>query len=178
MATQLGEQLGVPAQMVEGRRITDSETLKIVTMVYGGYLNKQLVVQLQQLGCNALGLTGADGNAVLAHKRENTQIEYGWVGDIDQVNSELFKTLLKTGIVPVVAPLTHNGKGQLLNTNADTLAQELAVSLSNGKIFAGMVPKLDNAFKALEAGVNQVLIGKAEKLHELIQGKAGTTLVK
>ena len=140
------------------------------------------------------------------------------VGDIDQVNSELFKTLLKTGIVPVVAPLTHNGKGQLLNTNADTLAQELAVSLSNtfttsllftfekegvladlaqedsllssvnadeyhhlkaeGKIFAGMVPKLDNAFKALEAGVNQVLIGKAEKLHELIQGKAGTTLVK
>ena len=218
MATQLSEQLGVPAQMVEGRRITDSETLKIVTMVYGGYLNKQLVVQLQQLGCNALGLTGADGNAVLAHKRENTQIEYGWVGDIDQVNSELFKTLLKTGIVPVVAPLTHNGKGQLLNTNADTLAQELAVSLSNtfttsllftfekegvladlahedsllssvnageyhhlkaeGKIFAGMVPKLDNAFRALEAGVNQVLIGKAEKLHELIQGKAGTTLVK
>lgn len=218
MATQLSEQLGVPAQMVEGRRITDSETLKIVTMVYGGYVNKQLVAQLQQLGCNALGLTGADGNSVVAHKRVNASIDYGWVGDIDQVNTTLFKTIIEAGITPVVAPLTHDGKGHLLNTNADTLAQELAVSLSNsfttsllftfekegvladlaqensvmphikpsdyqnlkaaGKIFAGMIPKLDNAFKALEAGVNQVLIGKAEKLHELVEGKAGTTLAK
>ncbi len=218
MATQLSEQLGVSTQMVEGRRITDSETLKIVTMVYGGYLNKQLVVQLQQLGCNALGLTGADGNSVLAHKRVNASIDYGWVGDIDQVNNSLFKTMIEAGITPVVAPLTHDNKGHLLNTNADTLAQELAVSLSSlyttsllftfekegvlaelsqedsvlsnikpeeyhnlkaaGKIFAGMVPKLDNAFKALEAGVNKVVIGKAEKLHELIQGIAGTTLTK
>ena len=194
MATQLSEQLGVPTQMVEGRRITDSETLKIVTMVYGGYVNKQLVAQLQQLGCNALGLTGADGNSVIAHKRVNTSIDYGWVGDIDQVNTTLFKTIIEAGVTPVVAPLTHDGKGHLLNTNADTLAQELAVSLSSsfktsllftfekegvledlsqedsvlshispgdyrnlkaaGKIFAGMIPKLDNAFKALEAGVN------------------------
>lgn len=216
MATQVSEQLGIPAQLIEGRRITDSETLKIVTMVYGGYLNKQIVAQLQQLDCNALGLTGADGNSLLAHKRKHTTIDYGWVGDIDQVNTGLFTTLLKAGITPVVAPLTHDGQGHLLNTNADTMAQELAVTLSDtfttsllytfekegvlanpdqadsvlpsihtasyeqlkaaGKIFAGMIPKLDNAFKALEAGVSNVVIGKAEKLHDLINGKAGTTL--
>ena len=134
IATKLGEQLGIEANYVNGRRITDSETLDLVTMVYGGLVNKQLVAQLQQLGCNAIGLTGADGNLIKATRRPVKDIDYGFVGDIrpDSVNSSLMYFLLRQNTVPVIAPLTH-GDGTMLNTNADTIASVLAVAL--GKHF-------------------------------------------
>lgn len=222
LATRLAEQLNIPQQLVDGRRITDAETLKIVTMVYGGYINKNMVAQLQANGDNAIGICGADGNAILAHKRlsssplEHGGTDYGFVGDIDQVNVPLFITLLEQNISIVVAPLTHDLKGQLLNTNADTIAREIANAMSqtysvrlvysfektgvlknanddntlikeinpssykqlkeSGAIFAGMIPKLDNAFAALYSGVEKVIIGKAEQLEALIAGKTGTTI--
>jgi acetylglutamate kinase len=216
LATQLAENMKVPQQMVDGRRITDAETLKIVTMVYAGYINKNIVAQLQANGCNAIGLTGTDGNAILAHKRVNATIDYGFAGDIDEINAGFIKSLLMEEMTVVVAPITHNKKGQLLNTNADTIAQEIAKALgkfcdvqliysfeksgvlldaeddstviatldpsyysrlkSEKRIFAGMIPKLDNAFTALNNGVKKVIIGKAEELDELINGKKGTSL--
>ena len=219
MATRVGELLGVPQKMVEGRRITDAETLKVVTMVYAGYINKNIVALLQAKGCNAIGLSGADGNAVIAHKRksENSSTDYGFAGDVDAVNAPLLKNLLDDELAIVITPITHDGHGQLLNTNADTIAQELAKTLSvyynatliycfekagvlmdanddntlipvinpdnyaqlrsEQKIFAGMIPKLDNAFSALNNGVKKVIIGKAEQLSLLIDGKTGTTIV-
>jgi acetylglutamate kinase len=217
LATRMAEQMNIPQQMVDGRRITDAETLKIVTMVYAGYINKNIVAQLQANGCNAIGITGADGNAMLAHKRKHATLDYGYVGDVDAVNAPLLKTLLDQDITVVMAPITHDKKGQLLNTNADTIAQELANSLSQyfnvqlvysfeksgvlldanddktvissinpayyeqlkseQKIFAGMIPKLDNAFAALRQGVRKVIIGKAEELQQLIAGKSGTSIV-
>jgi acetylglutamate kinase len=216
LATKLAAQLGVPQQVVDGRRITDLETLKIVTMVYAGLINKNIVAKLQSLESNAIGLTGADANAILAHKRIVSSLDYGFAGDVDEVNTGLLSTLLNAGIDIVFAPLTHDKKGQLLNTNADTIAQEIAKSL--GKyfevdliysfekagvltdanddstviksinaasykilkekqiIFAGMIPKLDNAFEALKWGVNKVVIGRAEQLPELISGSGGTTI--
>ncbi len=216
LATQLAISMGVEQTMVEGRRITDEATLKIVTMVYGGAINKNIVAQLQSLGVNAMGLTGADGNLIKAHKRTGTSIDYGFVGDVDMVNTNLVKQLLSNSIKLVVAPITHDGKGQLLNTNADTIAQSIATSMSkhyevhliygferegvlsdvnnsdsvialidrpaygilkNQKlIFEGMIPKIDNAYLALEGGVQSVIIGKAEKLNQLINGTAGTTI--
>jgi acetylglutamate kinase len=216
LATRLAEKLGIPQQMVDGRRITDAETLKIVTMVYAGYINKIIVADLQSLKCNALGISGADGNSILAHKREFAGIDYGYAGDIDQVNAEWFRQLLDNGISIVASSITHDGKNQLLNTNADTIAQEIAKSLSSfytvslifgfekpgvlqdvadensviktlesgyykelkesKKIFAGMIPKLDNAFAAVGRGVNKVIIGKGEDLDLLITGQAGTTI--
>jgi acetylglutamate kinase len=216
LATRLAEQMGIPQQMIHGRRITDEETLKIVTMVYAGYINKHIVAQLQSLNCNAAGISGADGNSILAHKREKAGVDYGFAGDIDQVNAGWFTQLLENGLSLVVAPITHDGKNQLLNTNADTVAQEIAKSLSSAfevtliysfekpgvmkdvddensvisklhlgyykelketeKIFAGMIPKLDNAFTAINAGVHQVIIGKGEELDQLIAGKSGTTI--
>ena len=216
MATRLAEQLNIPQQLVEGRRITDAETLKIITMIYAGTINKNIVSLLQCYKCNALGLTGADGNAILAHKRSDSGIDYGFAGDIDEINVNLFQSLLLQGITPVLNPVTHDGRGQLLNTNADTIAQETARSLgkhfettlvysfekpgvlldikdegsviqqltaidyfelkSNGVISEGMIPKLDNAFRALERGVNKVIIGKAEELLQLIKGEQGTTI--
>lgn len=216
LATKLAEQMNVPQQMVDGRRITDAETLKIVTMVYAGYINKNIVAQLQANGCNAIGVSGADGNAILAHKRIHATMDYGFAGDIDEVNSSFFQNLLQQNLTPVLAPITHDKKGQLLNTNADTIAQETAKALSSfydvqliysfekdgvlldvndaasvikkinadyyrklkeeGKIFAGMIPKLDNAFAALNSGVNKVIIGKAEEISELIQGEKGTSI--
>jgi acetylglutamate kinase len=216
LATKLAGQMNVPQQMVEGRRITDAETLKIVTMVYAGYINKTMVAQLQANDCNAIGLSGADGNAVLAHKRIHSTMDYGYVGDIDAIDSSFFKNLLQQNLTPVLAPITHDQKGQLLNTNADTMAQEMAKALSRlyeveliysfekdgvlldvnnshsvikkldaayyhelknkGKIFAGMIPKLDNAFTALNSGVKKVIIGKAEEVHELISGEKGTCI--
>ncbi len=216
LATRLAEKLGIEQQMVEGRRITDAETLKIVTMVYAGYVNKNIVASLQSLQCNALGISGADGNSILSHKREKVGIDYGFAGDIDRVNTSWFVQLLLNGHTVVVSPITHDGKGQLLNTNADTIAQEIAKSLSSyfdvtliysfeksgvlkdvdnetsvieklhlgyykelketEKIFAGMIPKLDNAFKAIESGVNKVIIGKGQDLDQLITGNAGTTI--
>ena len=216
LATKLAADLGVEQQMVDGRRITDAETLKIVTMVYAGYINKNIVAQLQANGCNSIGLSGADGNLITAHKRKHATIDYGFVGDVDDVNASLLQNLLDHDMTVVAAPITHNGNGQLLNTNADTIAQEIAKALGklyevkliysfekNGVlldienedsvipvitpayyeelkekklIFAGMLPKLDNAFVALQNGVKQVIIGKAEQLDQLITGKAGTTI--
>src|ERR1700712_2907164 len=131
LATKLASALGVQQQLVDGRRITDAETLKIVTMVYAGYINKNIVAKLQAYGCNAVGLTGADGNLILAHKRIHALLEYGFVGDVDAVNSLLVEDLLSDGFAPVIAPITHDNKGQLLNTNADTIVQEIAKALSN-----------------------------------------------
>src|SRR4029079_451108 len=130
LATKLAEKLGVEQKRVDGRRITDGETLKIVTMVYAGYINKNIVAQLQSYDCNAIGLCGADGDAILAHKRNHPVIDYGFVGDIDAVNTNLLRSLLEQNISIVFASLTHDQKGQLLNTNADTIAQELAKALS------------------------------------------------
>lgn len=216
-ATKLAGQLNIPQQMVEGRRITDAETLKIVTMVYAGLINKNVVAQLQATGCNAVGLSGADGNIIKAHKRIVSGINYGFAGDVDEVNTVFLHQLLQQGNTPVLAPITHDGKGQLLNTNADTIAQETAKALSKlytvhlvysfekagvllnaddetsvigmidpstydelkakGLVFAGMIPKLDNAFTALNSGVKKVMIGKAENLSLLLSGKAGTSIV-
>jgi acetylglutamate kinase len=220
VATKIGERLGIESKYVDGRRITDAETLKIVTMVYAGYINKNIVAQLQANDCNAIGLSGADGNAILAHKR--TTGDYGFAGDIDSVNTVLLNNLLQTQDAIVLAPITHDGKGQLLNTNADTIAQEVAKAMSKefdvtliysfeksgvlldvndessviekitpskyeelkkppsgcrGAIFAGMIPKLDNAFAALDSGVKKVVIGKAEELIELINGTKGTAII-
>ncbi|MGZ3958964.1 MAG: amino acid kinase family protein, partial [Flavisolibacter sp.] len=178
---------------------------------------KNIVAQLQAWGCNALGLTGADGNALLAHKRVHAAVDYGLAGDVDAVNARLFTTLLEQDISLVIAPLTHDKKGQLLNTNADTVAREIARGLGHrydvslvysfekqgvllnaadedsviGEItpayykdlkekklvFAGMIPKLDNAFAALNSGVRKVIIGKAENIHELLAGTSGTTII-
>ena len=222
LATKLASKLGIEQQMIDGRRITDAETLKIVTMVYAGYINKNIVARLQSYNCNAIGLSGADGNIIQAHKRVHANIDYGFVGDVDAVDISLFQNLLNKQMSVVLSPITHDKKGQLLNTNADTIAQETAKELSgiydvqlvycfekNGvlldmqdensvipvlhwaqyqqlkmpmpggepKIFAGMIPKLDNAFAALNSGVKKVIIGKAEQLHQLINGTAGTTII-
>src|SRR4051812_14491155 len=126
LATKLAAQLGIEQQMIEGRRITDSETLKIVTMVYAGFINKNIVAQLQANNCNAIGLCGADGNVIPAHKRQHSSINYGLVGDVDVVNSALLKNLLEQNINVVLAPITLNKEGLLLNTNAETIAQEIA----------------------------------------------------
>ena len=129
-ATSLAAKLGVESTMVEGRRITDAETLDIVTMVYGGLVNKNTVAALQARNCNAAGFTGADINLVKARKRPVAEIDYGFVGDITAVQSGAFANLLQLGITPVVAPLTHDGNGQFLNTNADTMASAIAIAMS------------------------------------------------
>ncbi|MDB5196448.1 MAG: acetylglutamate kinase [Flaviaesturariibacter sp.] len=217
LATKLAEQLNLPQQLVEGRRITDADTLKVVTMVYAGYINKNMVATLQSMGCNAVGLTGDDGNAIRGHKRTNSGIDYGFAGDIDFINVPFFESFLKQDITLIIAPITHDGNGQLLNTNADTIAQEIAKGLSylfdthliysfekpgvlldvddgtsvvkkltpgkykelkkGGFIFAGMIPKLDNAFAALGAGVSKVIIGKGDQLSQLIAGESGTSII-
>ncbi|MGZ3754781.1 MAG: acetylglutamate kinase [Mucilaginibacter sp.] len=132
VATQLSATLGIEAKLVDGRRITDIETLRVVTMVYGGLINKNIVAQLQQFGNNAIGLTGADGNFIRTQKRPVKTIDYGFVGDIDDksVNAIGISKLLETGFTPVFCAITHDGEGQLLNTNADTIASALAVGLS------------------------------------------------
>ena len=216
LATRIAGQLGIEQQMIDGRRITDAETLKIVTMVYAGYINKNIVAALQQHGCNAIGITGADGNAIKAHKRIKGEIDYGFAGDIDAVNTVFINHLLSQEIDIIIAPITHDKNGQLLNTNADTIAQEIATAMSHlyevslvygfekagvlmdadkdetvipvidpllysklkgdNVIFAGMIPKLDNAFSAINKGVSKVIIGKAEQIAELIEGEKGTTI--
>jgi acetylglutamate kinase len=133
VATQIAEELGIEAKLVDGRRITDIETLRVVTMVYGGLINKNIVVQLQRFGNNAIGLTGADGNFIRAKKRPVKTIDYGFVGDIDDnsINPQNISRLMEAGFTPVFCALTHDGEGQLLNTNADTIASALAVALSS-----------------------------------------------
>ena len=130
LATQFAEKLGIASKMIGGRRITNEQSLEVITMVYAGLTNKNIVAKLQSEGCNALGLSGADGNAISAHKRPVTTIDYGFVGDVDNVNEGLLSHLLTLGLTPVFCAMTHNGKGQLLNTNADTIASELAIGLS------------------------------------------------
>ncbi|RVU00846.1 acetylglutamate kinase [Mucilaginibacter limnophilus] len=132
VATQLSEQLGLEAKLVDGRRITDIETLRVVTMVYGGLINKNIVAQLQRFGTNAIGLTGADGDFIRTKKRPVKTIDYGFVGDIDEqsINPQNISRLLEAGFTPVFCAITHDGDGQLLNTNADTIASALAVSLA------------------------------------------------
>lgn len=216
LATRLASTLGIAQQMIDGRRVTDAETLKVVTMVYAGYVNKTVVARLQQYNCNAIGICGADGDAITAHKRTGSAVDYGFAGDIDHVNTKLFNGLLENSDTIVVAPITHDKKGQLLNTNADTIAQEIATALGSSHevhlvygfekagvladaeddntvipaihpesykklkadkvIFAGMIPKLDNAFSALGKGVSSVVIGRAEELDKLIGGASGTTI--
>jgi acetylglutamate kinase len=130
-ATALAEKLGIKTRIVDGRRITDAETLKIATMVYAGLVNKNIVAGLQAFGNNAIGLTGADLDIIRAAKRPVGDIDYGFVGDINWVNAQALAELLGNGAIPVIAPITHDGKGSLLNTNADTIASELATSLSS-----------------------------------------------
>ena len=132
IATEIGEKLGIEAHYIGGRRVTDAPTLELVTMVYGGLINKNITARLQALNCKAIGLTGADGNIIAAKKRPVKDIDYGHVGDVNAngVNASLLSTLLNAGLVPVLAPLTHDSEGHLLNTNADTIAQEVAKALA------------------------------------------------
>jgi acetylglutamate kinase len=210
LASQLAKRLGIPVEMKEGRRITDQQMLDVVVMTYGGLVNKQIVAKLQSIDVNAMGLTGADGNVLLAKRRPLTKdIDYGWVGDPIQADTELLLSWMNDGVVPVIAPLTHDGQGSLLNTNADTIAQFLAVALSAevevsltytfelagvlrdmgredtllrtmrhseyqslrkaGVIHSGMIPKLDNAFFALEGGVHSVNLMKYDRVDRLNQ---------
>ncbi len=130
-ATQWAERLGIPQQMIEGRRITDAPTLEVATMVYGGLINRNIVARLVGQGVPALGLSGADGNLIGSKKRPVSPINFGYVGDVERVNSKALKKLLEDGFTPVFCALTHDGKGQLLNTNADTLATEIAIGLAD-----------------------------------------------
>jgi len=129
-ATQLAEKLGVPSRMIDGRRITDEETLKIVTMVYAGWINKTIVASLQGLSLDAIGMTGADMNLITAVKRPVKEIDYGYAGDVREINVPVLKDLLTQNYLPVIASLTHDGAGHLLNTNADTIAGEMAKALA------------------------------------------------
>ena len=204
LATTMADRLGVETHMIDGRRVTDKETLDIVTMVYGGLVNKQVVAQLQTMGVNAIGMTGADGGWMKAVKRPiKNGIDYGYVGDVVEVNGAHLRTLLDNGLTPVIAPITFSADGLLLNTNADTVASETAVSLApdvqltfcfekagvlsnpddessliaritpetytqlkvDGIISGGMIPKIDNAFAAIEHGVQSVRITHASNLH-------------
>ena len=232
-ATKVAAALGVETKMVNGRRITDADMLEVVTMVYGGLVNKNIVARLQAQGINALGLTGADMNVIRSHKRppititphqffpsqgrsggvSTTQsIDFGFVGDVDEADGEMLQTLIEEGVTPVMAPLTHDGKGNLLNTNADTIAAETAKALADyydvtliysfekkgvlrnpdddnsvipvitredfqryvadGTVAGGMIPKLENAFDAIDAGVKKVII----TLATAIDGKHGTVI--
>ena len=214
-ATKIAAQLGIESKMVNGRRITDAEMLRVVTMVYGGLVNKNIVASLQAKGINALGLTGADLNVLLSDKRPvKDGVDYGFVGDVKKANGEMLAKLISDGVVPVMAPLTHDGQGHMLNTNADTIAQETAVALSpffettlidsfekkgvlrdaedeesyiphinrqefrqfveDGVVQGGMIPKLENAFSALDAGVSKVV----KTLATTIDGNSGTIIEK
>lgn len=205
-ATKVASALGIESKMVEGRRITDADMLEVVTMVYGGLVNKSIVAQLQSRGVNAIGLTGADMNVIHSHKRPKKDgVDYGFVGDVDKADGHRLLTLIRDGLTPVMAPLTHDGMGHILNTNADTIAAETAKALAregapttlgycfekagvlaepddensvigtidhdafvrlvaNGTIRGGMIPKITNALAAVDAGVDRVIITKAENI--------------
>ena len=211
-ATRIAAQMGIESHMVGGRRITDADMLQVVTMVYGGLVNKNIVAQLQANGINALGLTGADLGYMLSDKRPVKDVDYGFVGDVRHTDTTILADLINRGAVPVLAPLTHDGKGHLLNTNADTIAAEAAKALASvfsvtltycfekkgvlrdpddddsvidritpadferykadGTVAGGMIPKLENAFNALAAGVDKVVI----TCHDALD--AGTEIVK
>lgn len=212
-ATKVAAALGIESKMVNGRRITDAEMLEVVTMVYGGLVNKNLVARLQAAGVNALGLTGADIDVIRSHKRPiKDGIDFGFVGDVEKANGQMLHILINAGITPVMAPLTHDGQGHILNTNADTIAGETAKALApyydvtliysfekkgvlsnpdddnsviseitredferykaEGTVAGGMIPKLDNAFDAIDAGVKRVII----TLATAIDGQHGTVI--
>ena len=222
-ATKVAEALGIESKMVGGRRITDADMLSVVTMVYGGLVNKNLVARLQANGVNALGLTGADMDVIRSHKRppvpllqeglgEVTLTDFGFVGDVDNVAGSTLARLIEEGVTPVMAPLTHDGEGHILNTNADTIASETAKALApyydvtlifsfekkgvlrdpndddsviptitranfikykaDGTISGGMLPKIENALAAVDAGVSRVIITLATAL----DGQSGTTI--
>jgi acetylglutamate kinase len=219
IATAIGEKLGIESNYIDGRRITDDVAIDLVTMVYAGLLNKKIVATLQSLHCNAIGLTGADGNLLPARKRPVKTIDYGWVGDLNaaEVDPVLWKLFIDNGLVPVVASLTHDRHGHILNTNADTIAAVLSAALStsyhvtlvycfekNGvlqdvnneqsflprlnakayadlvkdkKLFAGILPKIDNAFDAINNGVEEVVIGNSNSLLQMIKGETGTRIL-
>ncbi len=212
-ATDVAGQLGIETHMVNGRRITDAQMLRVVTMVYGGLVNKNIVSQFSAMGFRALGLTGADMNIVRSHRRPVTPegVDYGFVGDVDSVDAEAIAMLVEGGVIPVIAPLTLGDGGQLLNTNADTMAGETAKAMSRlydvtlmfcfekkgvlldadddesvipqittesyaelkerGVVSGGMLPKLDNSFKALRGGVGRVVITRSDQI-----GLCGTTI--
>ena len=212
-ATQVAASLGIESKMVNGRRITDADMLSVVTMVYGGLVNKNLVARLQANGVNALGLTGADINVIRSHKRPlKDGIDFGFVGDVDTADGQMLSRLIEAGITPVMAPLTHDGMGHILNINADTIASETAKSLApyydvtlifsfekkgvlsnpddddsviptitrtdfikykaDGTISGGMLPKIENALAAIDAGVSRVII----TLATAIDGQHGTII--
>lgn len=212
-ATKVAAALGIESKIVNGRRITDADMLEVVTMVYGGLVNKNLVARLQAAGVNALGLTGADIDVIRSHKRPiKDGIDFGFVGDVEKANGQMLHTLINAGITPVMAPLTHDGQGHILNTNADTIAGETAKALApyydviliysfekkgvlsnpdddnsviseitredferykaDGTVAGGMIPKLDNAFDAIDAGVKRVII----TLATAIDGQHGTVI--
>lgn len=214
-ATKVAASLGIESKMVNGRRITDRDMLEVVTMVYGGLVNKNVVARLQANGVNALGLTGADMDVLRSRKRPiKDGIDFGFVGDVERADGKALQTLIGAGIVPVMAPLTHDGKGNILNTNADTIAGETAKALApfydvtliysfekkgvlanpddddsvipmitpadferykaDGTVAGGMIPKLENAFAAIDAGVGRVII----TLASAIDGKHGTVISK
>lgn len=212
-ATAIASRLGVESRMVDGRRVTDGAMLEVVTMVYGGLVNKDIVARLQARGINSIGLTGADGGVILSHKRPVKDVDYGFVGDVDRVDGSRLSSLIEGGFTPVMAPLTHDGHGQMLNTNADTIAAETAKALAerydvtlmycfekpgvmakpdddstlipvitrqdfrrlkaDGTVTGGMLPKLENAFSAIDAGVSRVNI----TLATAIDGRHGTMVV-
>ncbi len=209
LASNLSKKMGLKPKMIDGRRITQPDDLKVVTMVYAGLINKSIVAQLQSLGSNALGLSGCDLDCIKTKRRIITDIDYGFVGDIVNINSEGIDFLLGKNLLPVFSAITHDGDGQLLNTNADTIAAEIAIALSSkyktrliycfekngvllneddensviseinkatfsqykmsGEINGGMIPKLENCFKALQKGVSEIRIGKAEIIDDTTQ---------
>ena len=212
-ATQVASRLGIESQMVNGRRITDAAMLEVVTMVYGGLVNKHVVAMLQAEGIKAIGLTGADGDVIRSHRRPvKDGVDYGFVGDVENVAHNELSQLIEQGLVPVLAPLTHDGQGHMLNTNADTIASEAAKALAkiydvtlifafekpgvlsnpdddssviaeitcadferyraDGTISGGMLPKIENALSAVDAGVTRVIIALATQ----IDGHHGTTI--
>ena len=214
-ATKVAASLGIESKMVNGRRITDRDMLEVVTMVYGGLVNKNVVARLQANGVNALGLTGADMDVLRSRKRPiKDGIDFGYVGDVERADGKALQTLIGAGLVPVMAPLTHDGSGNILNTNADTIAGETAKALApfydvtliysfekkgvlanpddddsviptitpadferykaDGTVAGGMIPKLENAFAAIDAGVGRVII----TLASAIDGKHGTVISK
>lgn len=216
-ATKVAETLGIETKMVNGRRVTDARMLEVVTMVYGGLVNKHVVARLQAEGVNALGLTGADMDIIRSHKRppvvvDGSAVDFGFVGDVDRADARMLSKLIEAGTTPVIAPLTHDGQGNILNTNADTMASETAKALAelydvtlifsfekkgvlsspdddesvipvitredferykaDGTISGGMLPKIENALSAVEAGVSQVII----TLATAIDGQHGTVI--
>lgn len=218
IATYIGDKLAIESKYIDGRRITDDDTIDLVTMVYGGLINKKIVAALQSLQANAIGITGADANMLPAVKRPVKEVDYGWVGDVkmEEIDASIWRLFLDNNLIPVLAPLTHDMNGHILNTNADTMASVLSATLSkyydvkliycfekdgvladtddetsviqtlnrgqyadlkeDKKLYAGILPKINNAFDAFDHGVKMVAIGNSNNIGQLIQGNSGTKI--